>query len=348
MSAAGASEPDLLTRTLGEELRGPVAAEARAVGDLVLRRHGAAVRAILFYGAGFREGGDPEAVLDLCVLVTRYRDVAANALLAAANRILPPNVFYVEVPFEGRTVRAKYAVVRLEDFARRTGPAGFDAYFWARFAQPAALVHARSAEDEAAVVAAIRGAVLRFLRAALPLAPEEASAADLWISVFRQTYRGELRPERDDRPRTLYESFAGRYERVTRAALPALAEVVAVETPGGELRLRISIPEAERRRARRVWAVRRRYGKLLAVARLVKALFTFDGGIDYAFWKIARHTGTPVEPGSRVGVIRLLRLWAAYLRSGGAARPKAGYESAASAEERRRKSVSSKPPASYA
>jgi hypothetical protein len=342
MSAAGASEPDLLTRTLGEELRKPVAAEARAVVDLVLRRHGPAVRAVLFYGAGFREGGDPDAVLDLCVLVGRYRDVAANALLAAANRILPPNVFYVEVPFGERTVRAKYAVVTMEDFARRTGPAGFDAYFWARFAQPVALVQARSAKDETAVVAAIRGAVLRFLHAALPLAPAEASVAELWIGVFRQTYRGELRPERDDRPRTLYESSAARYELVTRAALAELPEVAAVETPAGELRLRTAIPEAERRRARLVWAVRRRYGKLLAILRLLKALVTFDGGIDYAFWKIARHTGTPVVPGSRVGVFRLLRLWAAYLRSGGAA------QSPASAEERRRKSVSSKPPASYA
>ena len=28
--------------------------------------------------------------------------------------------------------------------------------------------------------------------------------------------------------------------------------------------------------------------------RLIKSLFTFDGGIDYALWKVERHTGIHV------------------------------------------------------
>ena len=43
------------------------------------------------------------------------------------------------------------------------------------------------------------------------------------------------------------------------------------------------------------WARRRFEGKLLSVARLAKAAFTYSGGIDYLAWKINRHAGTQIE-----------------------------------------------------
>ncbi|MGZ8328580.1 MAG: hypothetical protein ACXWUV_13835, partial [Allosphingosinicella sp.] len=52
---------------------------------------------------------------------------------------------------------------------------------------------------------------------------------------------------------------------------------------------------AERSRARRRWAARRRAGKALTVLRLVKASGTYAGGIDYLAWKINRHAGTKIE-----------------------------------------------------
>jgi hypothetical protein len=39
------------------------------------------------------------------------------------------------------------------------------------------------------------------------------------------------------------------------------------------------------------WLVRRLIGKLLNGARLIKALFTYDGALGYARWKITRHSG---------------------------------------------------------
>jgi hypothetical protein len=38
----------------------------------------------------------------------------------------------------------------------------------------------------------------------------------------------------------------------------------------------------------------RRRGKLLTIARLAKAAFTYAGGIDYLAWKINRHAGTQI------------------------------------------------------
>src|SRR3546814_12011358 len=42
------------------------------------------------------------------------------------------------------------------------------------------------------------------------------------------------------------------------------------------------------------WALRRVQGKLLSVARLCKAAFTFQGGAEYLLWKIERHSGVSI------------------------------------------------------
>jgi hypothetical protein len=49
------------------------------------------------------------------------------------------------------------------------------------------------------------------------------------------------------------------------------------------------------------WALRGVVGRALSVLRLAKGAFTFDGGLDYILWKIARHSGvtTAVAPWQR-------------------------------------------------
>ncbi len=42
-------------------------------------------------------------------------------------------------------------------------------------------------------------------------------------------------------------------------------------------------------------ARRRRFGKPLNLARLLRATATFDGAARYAAWKVERHTGVAVE-----------------------------------------------------
>jgi len=52
---------------------------------------------------------------------------------------------------------------------------------------------------------------------------------------------------------------------------------------------------AARRRVLRWWRIRRRLGKALNIARLMRAARTFDGAARYAAWKIERHTGLALE-----------------------------------------------------
>ena len=47
----------------------------------------------------------------------------------------------------------------------------------------------------------------------------------------------------------------------------------------------------------------------MSVARLVKALFTFEGGLDYIAWKLERHSGQPVVIPDKVRRAPLIHLW---------------------------------------
>src|SRR5690606_11831429 len=126
---------DRLSATIAAELERPVPPGAHALADAIRTRHGGAVQAVLFYGSCLRRGDDREGVPDLYALVDDYRHAYGRGAygsraLATINALLPPNVFYVETRANGRTVRAKYAVVSLADFARATSPASFEPYFW--------------------------------------------------------------------------------------------------------------------------------------------------------------------------------------------------------------------------
>ena len=57
------------------------------------------------------------------------------------------------------------------------------------------------------------------------------------------------------------------------------------------------------------WPVRRVQGKMLSITRLVKALFTFEGGLDYIAWKLERHSGEKVVIPDRVRRAPLIFLW---------------------------------------
>ena len=265
---------DRLKDALADETAGPVHPSVTAAAEAVRARHHGAARAVLFYGSCLRHGGDAgaDAVLDLYVLVERYRDAYGGWLASAANTLLPPNVFFVEVPWRGRTLRVKYAVMTLARFARGASKRSLQPMVWARFAQPARLVYVRDGETRAAVVAALADAVETMVGAVAPPSGGDTGAEALWMRAFAETYRAELRPEPPGQARRLFEADRERYERLTPWALAAGA------ARGGT-----------------PWPARRIAGRLLNLARLVKAVFTYQGALDYALWKVERHAGVHAE-----------------------------------------------------
>jgi hypothetical protein len=302
-SSCAADNPPLgggarLVRWIAEEVRRPVHPAVAAAAEEVRRRHPLGAVAVLFYGSCLRQrvaaDDAPEGVVDFYLLVDRYRNAYRGRLPALANAVLPPNVFYIEFDWRGRRVRAKYAVVALSRFRRGTSRRGFHPWLWARFAQPSRLVYARDAAARAVVTRAVADAVVTTVARAAPLLDGGAfSAADLWVRAFAESYRTELRAERPERARQIYEADRERYDRLTSAALVAAGLGWPRPLPGGRLSLpAAAAPSAARRGlARTSWAACRVVGKTLSVARLIKAVFTFQGGADYILWKIERHTG---------------------------------------------------------
>ena len=247
------------------ELAVPVDGRVAAMAAAIARKHGAASRAVLFYGSCLREKKLEGLMLDFYLIVSDYRSAYAKRWLAAANRLIPPNVFY----FEHDGLSAKYAVLSEADFHRLNGPETRSVSVWARFAQPSRLVWAKEDAARERTIDAVSRAAPTLLGAAGRRAREKP--LDWWRRAFTLTYSAELRAERTGRRASVVDADRERYVRFTEPAAAALERI-----PKGS------------------WRRRRIEGKMLSVLRLAKASATFAGGADYIAWKINRHAGTEI------------------------------------------------------
>jgi len=281
----------ILQSILAAERHQPVFPAARASAHALAEKFGAAAAGVLFYGSCLRAGEDIDKILDFYVIVDRYRAAYDSRALALWNAVLPPNVFYLQIEHEGRPVRAKYAVLSLAQFRKLASARTLNPSVWARFCQPCALAWVRDEHAEEEIAQAITEAVVAMVAASAPLMAGDFTPRDLWLCAFTQTYGAELRSETADKGQELYALFPERYDRLTAPALACAG--FSVRRADG--RLALDVGPGARRRARALWSLRRVQSKILNLARLIKASFTFDGGIDYLAWKIRRHSGVVIE-----------------------------------------------------
>lgn len=284
--------PSALLQHLARASAHPASPLLAPLVESLRERFGDALQAVLLYGSTLHNDDPTDGLVDLYAVVDAYGRAYPGGFLRLCNRLLPPNVFYLQrdTP-EGVTVRCKYAVVSMEHLRRGTSR-WFHPYLWARFAQPVRLLYARGLDAEGRIHDALARAVLTFLReTAASLGPGAVTSSEIWKEGLERTYASELRPERD-RARHLVERHADEYRVRTAAAAPALPSFL--EPAGDDLYRPLGGAALRRRQARR-WALRRWQGKLLSVLRLAKAVFTFENGADYIAWKVERHTGVPIE-----------------------------------------------------
>ena len=298
----------------------PVSPAVHALADHVRGLFEDTAQAILFYGSCLRSGDDREGIVDLYVLVDSYHRAYDKHIWASLNKLLPPNVYYLEIPFKGRTVRAKYAVLSLEDFNRGVSMDWFHSYIWGRFAQPTALVYACNETVAEQIHLSLARAVNTFINNVLPQAPNHFSGQDLWYRGLSLSYRAELRAERPEKLVRLYDAAPQYYIDVTAAALQDFAgKGVSVDANQPD-RYQLRLAESERQRNGRMWRIRFFQGKLLSVLRLLKGWATFAGGTDYILWKIKRHTGVEEKLTPQMRRFPLLAVcvlgWRIYRRGG--------------------------------
>ena len=276
-----------LTQLVAEEVAVPVQAGVCDFAAHIAAQYGDAARAVLFYGSCLRSEQLLGEMLDFYLIVSDYDAAYGKSWLATWNRRLPPNVF----PFQHDGLIAKVAVLSESDFHDLNRPAASAVSVWARFAQPSRLVWCADDRAQHAAVIAISGAAPTLLNAALAFVERPVDVLDLWQSGFQMTYGAELRAERKDRPSSVIAFDPERYRRFGIAALGHTH--IANEMRGDKVLL---LPDVDGRIAQEKnrWPSLRRRGKLLTIARLAKAAFTYAGGIDYLAWKINRHAGTQI------------------------------------------------------
>lgn len=282
--------PVALINQVASQAAGPVPAVLMPLVERMGERFGPALAAVLFYGSCLRNGDPTDGVADLYVVVDSYHGAYDRPLLRCLNACLPPNVFYLEHRAGATVLRAKYAVLSLADLERGTG-GWFHSYLWGRFAQPVRLVHARDAAVRDRVHRALAAAVVTLLRRALPCLPDEFDADECWQRALALSYAAELRPE-SGRARELVAGARDHYRRLLAAAQPAVPGLIPAAQAG---RFRSSLSKRARHMTRLEWWLRRVQGRVLSVLRLMKSAFTFENGVDYAAWKLERHTGARIE-----------------------------------------------------
>jgi hypothetical protein len=292
----------------------PESPALQALVDALLERHGRAVNAILFYGSCLRSGDLFDGLVDLYLVVDSYTACYAHKARALANWLLPPNVFYTEIRVTDRVVRAKYAVLSGTDLRNGTSPRWFHSYLWGRFTQPTAIAWCRDEAARRHVEAALTSARRTFLERVLPRLPAAGRVRDLWQQGLQLSYGAELRAESAGRSAELTAAAVDYYVAVTREAAAALRWSLALDGDGAAARYHARIPALHRALSRGGWVLRAVQGKLLSVVRLLKALFTFEGGLDYIAWKLERHSGQHIEIPPRVRRHPLIFIWGLFWR----------------------------------
>jgi len=286
---------------------------AALLAQLQARFHGA-VCCTLLYGSCLRSGDIYDGLLDLYLICDSYRSAYRQPLLATANWLLPPNVFYAEQsPVDGtvagKRLRSKVTVISLRDFQRGCSPARFESYIWGRFAQPTRILYARDEQLQVNIEKSLSQAARTLLRNALPALPPEGNLSTLWEQALNLSYATELRTERSGRARELVQFSHDFYATLTRLHTAQLGFSFMLYEQKPELRYRSQIGRFRRHTTTLAWALRRVQGKLLSILRLVKALFTFDGGLDYIAWKLGRHSGVEIVIPDKVRRAPLIYLW---------------------------------------
>jgi len=289
----------------------PPTGNVQALDALVTQlraRHGG-VAGVVMYGSCLRSGDYFDGLVDLYLLVDDYRQALGSRLSAVGNRLLPPNVYDGEANYEGHTIRSKYAVVSMDQFARLNSPSRIESYFWGRFSQPVTLVYSRGEREREHILAMLDDARATFLAKVLPALASRGTVEALWQEGLALSYGTELRSEKSGRSVQLVESNIPFYLASTRRWVERFPRHLELSGCDDELCYESHYPDRERRMCRLGWVFRPVLGKLLSLARLLKAFFTFDGGLDYVVWKLERHSGQQIDVPARVRRWPLVFVW---------------------------------------
>jgi hypothetical protein len=243
----------------------PVHPAVTAMADHVRSKH-TNIAAVLAYGSALRDSNPENTVMDFYVVTQSLDGVSNNRVSRLLCGLVPPNVYYAEVIRASVSYRCKYAVMPIELLAHKVRSNIANPYFWVRFAQPMQVLWTSDAQAKTRILQILISAMETANAHAKQLAPPP----EQWTELFRNTYQTELRPEDASRAAMIVAMQRSHYDTISKYADNVTPSTLS-------------------------WRLRHWQGKALSILRLFKASFTFQGGADYAAWKIKRHSGVEIE-----------------------------------------------------
>lgn len=243
---------------------------------------------VLYYGSSLWKQ-DLTGLLDFYIvcedLSDWYNDKTGRYF---ANVLLPPNIEYHEYK-EGEVVlRAKVAILSLKQLRQATGLQSIDTTMWARFCQPVKIMWSRNDQACQDLFGCLVRAVATASWWAAYLGPKEANGEEFWCNLFAHTYSAELRVEAKNRPMSILENREDYFIQLLEVGWKGLSIPFQHSQTNY---FTVNISDKERQTAYKKWNFRKKMGRPLNIARLMKAAFTFQGGAEYIAWKIKRHQG---------------------------------------------------------
>jgi len=262
---------------------------AIAMANAIREKHGDTVQAFVFYGSGLREAGNIEKMLDYYVLTRSYKDVHGFGPKAFASFLLPPSVHFLEsTDPDGQPMSSKYSIVSLPAFERRVTGHAREPMIWARFSQPCLIMACSDENLRKRLLSDLANAVIHFADQAAPLMAGHMTPRDFWARALGESYRTELRAERPfERAREIVDRYGERYDGLGQALFGPVDEDGMINVPAAS--------GVSRQATRLKWASRRWIGKPATALRVLKAAFTFDGGLDYVLHKLKSHSDVEIE-----------------------------------------------------
>ncbi len=307
---AGTSAPD------------QVPPEVRDIVDLLRDACGRDLVAVVFFGSRLLGTSPGEgSAADLVVVVENYlrfyesigsRLPAArhSGIMAALNRVLPPNIIYLNDP-GGLRAGAKCFVVTDYDLGLALSEHAKDHFFRGRLAQRVHIVFARSERDRLALERRMDAArALTVDWVPIYIAQESFGVLDYCRRMMEISYAGEIRPEARSRVLEVFQSQVSFFRLVYGRVLQDAVREGRLLADGDRFKAAKKPSWRERRR----WAGFFRRSKARATLRWFKYMLTFDDWLDYIVRKVERRSGLRIELTKSERRFPVILLWPKTLR----------------------------------
>lgn len=261
--------------------------------DALRRDHGQEICSILFYGSClFSTTQRQSSFPDFYILVSNLGRYHRSPWHATLNRILPPNVYYGDFSSGVESLRCKYCVMTVDQFARETSHRAHDIHHLGRFSKQFCMAYSRDAATAHTIVDSAIQAMLVLVPHSLARLPERFSLEEFVLTQLGLSYLGERRVVEPTKVNSLLDASKDYYLAIYSTVLSLYFRRHKTPVPSGGSTF--SQPGVDKEQRQRTESFLQR-SRTRGIFRWPKYILTVDNWLQYILDKLERHQGVKVE-----------------------------------------------------